>query len=111
MQYKMISLIEGAGTIVEFEAKLQMTDDKDFYHLHDNIIKKNNAKFIPVAQIIGCCLQMEPVSSHYCPNCCLETPLDTFLRLLYTKLLLLLVHTTARVCYLSYSPNPKSGIF
>ena len=25
-----------------------MTDDKDFYHLHDNIIKKNNAKFSPV---------------------------------------------------------------
>ena len=38
----------GAGTILEFEAKLQMTDDKDFYHLHDNIIKKNNAKFSPV---------------------------------------------------------------
>ena len=44
----MLFFSTGAGTILEFEAKLQMTDDKDFYHLHDNIIKKNNAKFSPV---------------------------------------------------------------
>ena len=46
--YIILFFSTGAGTILEFEAKLQMTDDKDFYHLHDNIIKKNNAKFSPV---------------------------------------------------------------
>ena len=44
-------ITKGTGTILEFESKLQMTDDKDFYHLHEHIIKKNNAKFSPVPGI------------------------------------------------------------
>ncbi len=41
-------ITKGVGTVMEFEAKLQMTDDKEFYHLHDQILKKNSAKFSPV---------------------------------------------------------------
>ena len=37
-----------AGTIMDFEAKLNLTDDKDFYHLHEHIVKKITGKFSPV---------------------------------------------------------------
>ena len=37
------------GTTVDFEAKLQMGDDKDSHHLHDLILKKSTGKFSSVA--------------------------------------------------------------
>ena len=41
-------ITKGVGTLMEFEAKLQMCDDKDFYHLHEQIIKKASGKFNPL---------------------------------------------------------------
>ena len=35
-------ITKGLGTLIEFEAKLQMIEDKEFYHLHEQIIKKTS---------------------------------------------------------------------
>lgn len=40
-------ITKSAGSVIEFETKLQMTDDKEFNHLHELIIKKSNGKFGP----------------------------------------------------------------
>ena len=42
-------ITKGVGNVVEFDTKLQMvSDDKDFYHLHEQIIKKISGKFNPL---------------------------------------------------------------
>ena len=41
-------ITKGVGNVVEFDAKLQMADDKDFHHVHEQIVKKVSGKFSPV---------------------------------------------------------------
>ena len=41
-------ITKGLGTLIEFEAKLQMIEDKEFYHLHEQIIKKSTSKMSPL---------------------------------------------------------------
>ena len=49
-------ITKGVGNVVEYDAKLQVADDKDFHHLHEQIIKKISGKFNPVPG--NCCLRV-----------------------------------------------------